>query len=373
MTYTPIAKGTQDWDVPLNAALAQLDANISSSSGAALQAANNLSDLTNVTQARANLNLTGLANALSNMTATTDPTVSSDNTQGYSIGSTWFNTMTSALFIASNVSTGAAVWLQIPPTFVDLTSVQFIAGNKTFTGNTSLTNAGVSNPVAVVTSSSNGGVALRVINNQAADVALSARVTGDTLARLIVGADGKLSWSPGSGASPDVNLYRANSTTLQTDNNIQAANFPSGAWTSWTPTWTTSSGANTPSFGNATVNCSYTKFGRTVFFRVNITFGSTTNFGAAPTTSDNWWFSLPVAAANNGVIIGQWSGRPASSTSVMGSLSTTSSGTVMQLNIDTGSPNATAIANVGVVDSLSPFTWASGNSWSATGFYETSS
>lgn len=372
MTYTPIAKGTQDWDVPLNAALAQLDANISSSSGAALQAANNLSDLTNVSAARANLNLTGLANALSNMTATTNPTVNSDNTQGYSIGSTWFNTTTNALYIASSVATGAAVWLQIPPSFVDLTTVQFIAGNKTFTGNTSFSNAGVSNPVALLTSTSNGGVALRVINNQAADVAMSARVTGDTLARLIVGADGKLSWSAGSGSS-DVNLYRANSTTLQTDDNFQAANFPSGAWTSWTPTWTTSSGANTPSFGNATVNGAYTKIGRTVMFRLNITFGSTTNFGAAPTTGDNWWFSLPFTSASSNTVLGHWSGRPASSTSVMGSLVGASSGTVMQLDIDTGSPNATAITNVGVVDSLSPFTWANGNQLTALGFYEATS
>lgn len=57
MTYTPIAKGTQNWDVPLNAALAQLDANITSGTGSALQAANNLSDLTNVVQARSNLGI----------------------------------------------------------------------------------------------------------------------------------------------------------------------------------------------------------------------------------------------------------------------------------------------------------------------------
>lgn len=57
MTYTPIPKGTQNWDVPLNAALSQLDANITSGSTSALQAANNLSDLTNVIQARSNLGI----------------------------------------------------------------------------------------------------------------------------------------------------------------------------------------------------------------------------------------------------------------------------------------------------------------------------
>jgi hypothetical protein len=57
MTFTPIPRGTQQWDVPLNAALAQLDSNITSSSGSALQAVNNLSDLTNKIQARTNLGI----------------------------------------------------------------------------------------------------------------------------------------------------------------------------------------------------------------------------------------------------------------------------------------------------------------------------
>lgn len=57
MTFTPIQRGTQNWDVPLNAALAQLDSNITAESSASLQAANNLSDLNNVVQARSNLQL----------------------------------------------------------------------------------------------------------------------------------------------------------------------------------------------------------------------------------------------------------------------------------------------------------------------------
>lgn len=57
MTYNPIAKGTQNWDVPLNAALAQLDSNITSGASSALQATNNLSDLTNLVQARTNLGI----------------------------------------------------------------------------------------------------------------------------------------------------------------------------------------------------------------------------------------------------------------------------------------------------------------------------
>lgn len=59
MTFTPIAKGTPNWDVPLNTALTQLDNNTTTISGNTLQRANNLSDLTNVPQARSNLGLSG--------------------------------------------------------------------------------------------------------------------------------------------------------------------------------------------------------------------------------------------------------------------------------------------------------------------------
>jgi hypothetical protein len=55
MTYTPIPKGTPNWDVPLNNALSQLDNSITSGITNALQAANNLSDLTSTAQAINNL------------------------------------------------------------------------------------------------------------------------------------------------------------------------------------------------------------------------------------------------------------------------------------------------------------------------------
>ena len=290
MTYTPIPRGTQNWDVPLNAALATLDASISSSSGTALQKANNLSDLTNVAQARTNLNLTGLANALANMTATTNPSVTSDNTQGYSIGSTWFNTTTNGMYVATNVSTGAAVWLQIPPSFVDLTTTQFIAGNKTFTSLTAFSNNSTTTPITTMTSTANGGKAQLLVGNQAADTAQGVRVTGDTNDRFSVGADGKNTWGPGN-APGDVNLYRVNSTTLKSDNNIQAANFTPAAWVTYTPVWT--SGGTAPAIGNGTLAGRYSITGKTVNVIINMIAGSTTTFGTGSYT-----FSLPFQAAN---------------------------------------------------------------------------
>jgi len=43
--------------------------------------------------------------------ASVAPTVSNDNTQGYVIGSVWFNTTNSSLYVATSVSTGAATWI----------------------------------------------------------------------------------------------------------------------------------------------------------------------------------------------------------------------------------------------------------------------
>jgi len=48
-----------------------------------------------------------------NLTATTAPTVSNDGTQGYTVGSTWFDTVTTTFYICSDSTTGAAVWRQV--------------------------------------------------------------------------------------------------------------------------------------------------------------------------------------------------------------------------------------------------------------------
>lgn len=49
----------------------------------------------------------------SNYTASTNPTSSNDNTQGYVIGSLWVNQTTQEIFMATNVATSAAVWLGV--------------------------------------------------------------------------------------------------------------------------------------------------------------------------------------------------------------------------------------------------------------------
>lgn len=53
------------------------------------------------------------AHLQANYGATTDPTVDDDAVEGYSVGSMWVNTTTGDAFIAVDVTTGAAAWVQL--------------------------------------------------------------------------------------------------------------------------------------------------------------------------------------------------------------------------------------------------------------------
>jgi hypothetical protein len=82
-----------------------------------------------------------------NLLATSDPTISNDNTQGYSVGSFWFNTTTNKAFICADAATGAAVWNDAalgdivasvtsePTGFPNRTdsTISFVQGTLTFT------------------------------------------------------------------------------------------------------------------------------------------------------------------------------------------------------------------------------------------------
>ena len=132
-----------------------------------------------------------------------------------------------------------------------------------------------------------------------------------------------------------------------------------GASTPWTPTWTTSSGLHLPSLGNATVDCRYFKDGRKVDCKFEIVFGSTTNFGASATTTDNWLFSLPVTAARAGDSMGfiHMQSGGSGSTTMMARAKTSGTGNLI-LSMAGGMFSGTPV-NPGDVDSISPWVWAS--------------
>lgn len=147
-----------------------------------------------------------------------------------------------------------------------------------------------------------------------------------------------------------------------------------GAWTTWTPTWSTSSGIHLPAYGNATANFKAYKFGRKVDVQFDLTFGSTTNFGATPATTDNWTFSLPAAWPAIGTSFGTFLGlgdmyKDASNLGIarikLASTTAFSFGVLM-----TFVAGALGGGIGGDVDSVTPWTWASGHAIRGTFSYE---
>jgi hypothetical protein len=159
------------------------------------------------------------------------------------------------------------------------------------------------------------------------------------------------------------NLLRYNGSTWDTYQKM------TGAWTSWTPTWSTTTGSHLPSFGNATVDCRYSKLGRTVLYTMNITFGSTTNFGSGVVGADNWIFSLPFTAAVANYPIGTTAFAPGTSKGAIGIAQTSADGLTLQLYMAGATAAGAAVAS-GIADSISPYTWASGDRFTVTGQYE---
>lgn len=142
-------------------------------------------------------------------------------------------------------------------------------------------------------------------------------------------------------------------------------------WAAWTPTWTTSTGLATPSFGNATLDCSYAQSGDVVFYRMDISFGSTTNFGGG-TTTDNWRFSTPVTAQATALAVGAGEAGDASVAASLGRAAvvvTLSSTTTFSINVVSGRPDAVALTAAGLIDTVSPWTWATSDVIRVSGHY----
>lgn len=147
-----------------------------------------------------------------------------------------------------------------------------------------------------------------------------------------------------------------------------------GPWTSYTPTWSTTSGLHLPAYGNATVNAKASKVGRTVTVTFDITFGSSTNFGSGATTTDNWTLSLPAA----------WPASAQAPATFLGvgdmyRNATNLGFTRIKLSGTTAVSFGVLMCFVagalgggigGDVDSLTPWTWASGDAIRGTFTYE---
>lgn len=125
------------------------------------------------------------------------------------------------------------------------------------------------------------------------------------------------------------------------------------AWASYTPTWTAAS--VNPTLGNGSITGNYMSAGKLTFYRIKVTFGSTTAAGTGA-----YSFGLPTAAIELRMPCG-------AVTAFDNSGSTTDTGQVSVI----GSNTVAAYNNAGSRFSPTvPYTWANGDTIIIAGSYE---
>lgn len=139
-------------------------------------------------------------------------------------------------------------------------------------------------------------------------------------------------------------------------------------YSNWTPVWSTNTGAHIPTYGNASIDCRYAINGDLVIARYYIAFGSTTNFNSG-TAGDNFIFSLPVAAADTAFCAGSGWVQQDTFKRCPGTprLYDTSN---FWIETTAGFVDGTGPASTGLMDAVTPFTWASGNTITGVLQYE---
>jgi hypothetical protein len=130
--------------------------------------------------------------------------------------------------------------------------------------------------------------------------------------------------------------------------NLKAVGDP---WAAYTPTWTAVT--TNPTLGNGILAGDFMQAGKLVAFRIDLTFGSTTNAG-----SGNYRWSLPV-------------------TSIIGSPLPVGQGSTQIANVRTWGARLFAVGSVILTDSAgvevshnNPGVWANGSRILITGMYE---
>lgn len=140
-------------------------------------------------------------------------------------------------------------------------------------------------------------------------------------------------------------------------NNLVASTGTSWVWQSWTPTWTGLT------VGNATVSAKYVQVGKTVNFRLTVTFGTTTSIA-----SGNTRFSFPVTASSDYMqyaIIGTGTANDSSTTYYFLYPAWFSTTECVLENM-----NGATAPVLNNTDTDEPFTWATGDQIAVTGTYE---
>jgi len=138
------------------------------------------------------------------------------------------------------------------------------------------------------------------------------------------------------------------------------AGEPGGAWDTWTPSWTNLT------VGNGTVVAYYKKVGRTVYFRLTLTWGNTTSISGQVTVS------LPVTSATLVArdLIAYGDVFDASATQPYSIRALWATTTTMQCWVDVA--NATFVSQ-SALNATQPITWTTSDIFQLTGFYEAAS
>lgn len=210
-----------------------------------------------------------------------------------------------------------------------------------------------------------------------AEIAFASNPNSESFDRYRAYGDGKQEWGTGA-LTRDTNLYRNAAAELKTDGALTVVGaltagsitgVNTGAWTTYTPAWTATTGTN-PTLGNGTITGLYYRTGRMINVFVRLVWGSTSVAGSGG-GSENWLFGLPVVPAAG------WDGFRVFSAD-LSDVSTTQhwggSGVV-----DTGGSGriGTLVANdhttTAVWDSSAPVSIATGDILTIWGFYEASS
>ncbi|UWM52066.1 hypothetical protein N0X72_25310 [Streptomyces carpaticus] len=187
--------------------------------------------------------------------------------------------------------------------------------------------------------------------------------------RWTVAAGGIVPRQSDTTPGPYVGAYRDTGTHLQRWDGAEWRDYPARpVWRDWSPTWTTSSGQRTPAWGNASRTCRYLAADGVVHLSFEIVFGSSTAFGASPTTADNWRFSLPTPARAVTGAIG-WAELTGGTQQRCVSRVRAATTNLFELDISSGSVGAAA-QNGGIADSVSPWTWTAGHGFRGTAMYE---
>lgn len=166
---------------------------------------------------------------------------------------------------------------------------------------------------------------------------------------LVVAVSGDFNWIQGAYAVTDTGVENV---VIDPYNNQLKWKYP--VWKAYTPVLSGTGWA----LGNGTATGLYVQMGETVHYRVSITFGSTSTFGAGQPT-----FSLPVTGRSGEPRIGRVRAYVAGGQYLLNSNYATSTTDVLWVNGVNGL-QAAASATV-------PATWANGDAFNALGTYST--